>query len=247
MHQEYGGPTSVFLYNYSILIDMRNHTFSIGEYYHLYNRGVEKRITFSDPFDKNRFQYILFLCNTSKPIEVRNFFSEKNTLQKNKIYEHAQEDRLVAIGSYVIMPNHFHILVKEIVPGGISKFMQKVQTAYTMYFNQRNERSGALFQGRFKSQHINTDSYLKYLYGYIHLNPLKLKDTEWKNNYDLLKNYTGILSKNNYSSYLDYTSIIARPENKILHKAVFPKYFQDSLSHTKFIDEWVSIKTKYMY
>jgi putative transposase len=189
----------------------------------------------------------LYLCNTSRNIKVRDFFQLKKTVPSIAVYEHSNEDQLVAIGSYVLMPNHFHILVKEIVPGGVSKFMQKLQTAYTMYFNERNERSGALFQGRFKSQHVDNDTYLKYLYGYIHLNPLKLKDGNWKQNTELLCDYMHILARNSFSSYLDFAGTQPRPEKIILTPDMFPKYFTTELSHKKFIEDWIRIKVKHLY
>jgi putative transposase len=226
---------------------MRTHTFAHGEYYHLYNRGVDKRVIFNDTFDKKRFQYLMFLCNTSENIEVRNFFSINKINGDYKVYSHIKSDTLVDIGAYVLMPNHFHILVKEKTDGGVSKFMQKLQTGYTMFFNDRNDRSGALFQGRFKSQHVNSDSYLKYLYGYIHLNPLKLKDASWKSNENCLNNYTKILEKNNFSSYLDYVVTLDRPEKVILNPKSFPAYFETKLSHKIFIQEWIKIKADGLY
>jgi putative transposase len=77
------------------------------------------------------------------------------------------------------MPNHFHILATPLVENGIPKFMHKLQTAYTMYFNERTSRTGSLFQGTYKSTHVDDDEYLRYLYAYIHLNPAKLLTQEW--------------------------------------------------------------------
>ena len=76
------------------------------------------------------------------------------------------------------MPNHYHFLVRETTLGGISKFMQKLVTAYTMYFNEKNDRGGSLVQRPFRASHINDDVYLQYLYAYLHLNPVKTKDPD---------------------------------------------------------------------
>jgi len=103
--------------------------------------------------------------------------------------------------------------------------MQKLTTAYTMYFDKRYERSGSLFQGRFKAIHVHNDRYLKYVIAYIHLNPIKLVDSNWKEAgiKDINKAET-YLEKYRYSSYLDYTRS-TRLENCIINKEALPKYF----------------------
>jgi len=91
-----------------------------------------------------------------------------------------QEDPLVEIICWTLMPNHFHMMLKQIEDGGIAKFLQKLCIGYTMYFNKRYERSGALFQGITKSVKVNDDSQLLHLARYIHLNPLDLFAPNWK-------------------------------------------------------------------
>jgi len=108
------------------------------------------------------------------------------SLQGSTLYDLKKINRgeqLVNIVTYCLMSNHFHLLIYEKTEGGISKFMQKVTTAYTMYFNKSKQRTGALFQGKFKAKHASiNDNYLKYLVAYIHLNPIKLIDAQWKEN-----------------------------------------------------------------
>lgn len=114
-------------------------------------------------------------------------------------------EKLVNIGAYCLMPNHFHILVHEKSEGGISKFMLKLSTAYSMYFNKLNDRSGALFQGPFKAKHADNDEYLKYLFAYIHLNPLKIIDPNWRNYGAIDRSKAESYVKNYpYSSFGDY-------------------------------------------
>jgi putative transposase len=115
---------------------------------------------------------------------------------------------LVDIGAYCLMPNHFHLLLKEKTENGISLFMQKLMTAYTMYFNKKNGRNGALFQGTFKAEHLANDNYLKYMYSYIHLNPIKLIDPTWRENG--IKNQSKtekFLEQYKHSSYSEYINI----------------------------------------
>ena len=146
---------------------MRKVKLSEGEYYHIYNRGVDRRKTFLDDRDYERFISNLFLANSSKKFEMSKNKDKKWSLEKSLSEERG--DRVVAIGAYCLMPNHFHLLVKEITPGGISKFMQKVQNAYTGYFNKKVHRTGVLFEGAFKAEHVDDDRYLKYLFAYKHL------------------------------------------------------------------------------
>jgi putative transposase len=134
------------------------------------------------------------------------------------------------------MPNHFHLYVTPLVDNGISKFMQRLQTAYTMYFNEKHRRSGALFQGTFKAQHIDTDAYAKYLFSYIHLNPAKLKDPQWKERgpRDINRLHEFICTYP-YSSLQEYRArrpVITAPE-------AFPAYLTSSRGLDDHIENWL--------
>ncbi|MBU2009974.1 transposase [Patescibacteria group bacterium] len=211
----------------------RKFQFEIDEYYHLYNRGTNKMLIFSDILDKERFIKLLFVCNNTKPVIFR-------TIQKKALDKIDSGETLVDIGLYCLMPNHFHLLVREKVENGISLFVEKIATAYSMYFNKKNERTGGLFEGTFKATHANEDNYLKYLFAYIHLNPVKLIDSDWKEKgISDIKKAKHFLEKYKYSSYLDYIDI-KRPENLILNKSAFPEYFTNSQDFNDFIEDWLS-------
>ncbi len=138
------------------------------------------------------------------------------------------------------MPNHFHILVKEKVEKGISLFMQKLLTGYSMYFNKRNNRTGSLFQGKSRAEHIKDDRHLRYLFSYIHLNPVKLFDSRWKEKYPLdIEKAKDFLLNFRHSSYLDYTNN-DRMEKVILSKEAFPEYFLSKMEFDDFISDWLS-------
>lgn len=96
---------------------------------------------------------------------------------------------LVNIHAFCLMPNHYHLLLTERIDGGISKFMKKVNMGYAKYFNQKYERKGALFEGRYKSILVKNDAHFIYLPYYIHLNPLDLIMPGWRKNkiYDYKK------------------------------------------------------------
>jgi putative transposase len=205
------------------------------EYYHIYNRGNSKQIIFREKNDYTHFVSLLYLSNTNNNFKIKD-------ISKN-IFSFDQEKKLISIGAYCLMPNHFHILITQKEKDGISKFMQKLSTAYSMYYNKKYERTGSLFESKFKSQYLNTDKYLKYMFSYIHLNPVKLIQKNWKN--EGIKNKKEALvylNKYLYSSYLDYFSPDSpRPEGVILDKKSFPSYFPSKEKFRSEIFEWLSL------
>jgi len=208
--------------------------FAPGEFYHVYNRGTEKRDIFIDSIDFDRFLTILYLANQTAPADLK--------LQGRTLYkvEPRQGEVLVDLAAYCLMPNHLHLLIRERSDNGISKFMQKVTTGYTMYFNKRYERTGGLFQGTFKATHVDNDRYLRYLVSYIHLNPVKLIDPKWKENgiTDRMRAET-YLENYAYSSYLDFLSK-RRLQAMLLSRGVLPNYFASGLDFKSQITEWLS-------
>jgi putative transposase len=169
----------------------RQVNFAIGEFYHLYNRGNHKQEIFLDEQDYVRFQRLLYLCNGSVPINIRDIRATNVDF-----YKYERGDQLVALGAYCLMPNHFHILMTPLIENGVSLFMKKLGTSYSMYFNKRYDYTGSLFEGRYKSSYAGEDTYLKYLYSYIHLNPMKLLDRNWKDSHYLMPIATDELNKN---------------------------------------------------
>lgn len=214
----------------------RTFIFGLEEFYHVYNRGTDKRKIFLAKGDYARFVALLYLCNQARRIE----------LTKSGIadaFNVVRDEQLVSIVAYCLMPNHFHLLLREKAEGGISLFMQKLTTAYTMYFNRKYGRSGGLFESTFKARHASEDTYLKYLIAYIHLNPVKLIDHKWKENgiqdpvraEEYLDNYR-------YSSYLDYSGKI-RSENKIINTRALPEYFESPKDFKASVTEWLNYKS----
>lgn len=146
-------------------MSQRRTPFEIGEYYHLYNRGVDKRDIVLDQADSTRFLRSMALFNSIQPI--------------GSIYEHgyaklgsetSKKKPLVSFVAYCLNPNHFHFLVTPLVDKGVEHFMQRFGTGYTKYFNNRRSRTGALFGGVFKSEHISSDDYLRQVSAYINYN-----------------------------------------------------------------------------
>ncbi|HEY4522397.1 MAG TPA: transposase [Candidatus Paceibacterota bacterium] len=150
--------------------------FAIDEWFHCYGRGIEKRNTFRDKRDYERFLHLIYLANSERPIHRSNL--RNPTLADVTAIKRG--DPLVSIGAFCLMPNHFHLLVKEIREGGVSRFMQKLGTAYTMFFNLKYERTGGLFAKPFRSKHINEDIYFQWALQYVHCNPAELYEPKWK-------------------------------------------------------------------
>lgn len=128
---------------------MRNTKFAINEFYHVYNRGTEKRDIFQDKQDVWRFWKYLTELNSVEVIGslYQNSFRKKDQ-QKDKV------QKLVNIIAYCLNQNHFHFILEPIEEDGIQKFMHRIGTGYTNYFNQKNKRTGALFQGTYKARHL---------------------------------------------------------------------------------------------
>ncbi len=213
----------------------RNFIFSEGEFYHCYGRGTEKRKIFLEKKDYQRFLHLLFVCNSKKTIHL----SDLNDKKFEEIFFIKRDDTLVDIGAYALMTNHFHILLREKQKGGISLFMQKVLTAYTMYFNKKYQRTGSLFESKFKAKHATTDKYLKYIFSYIHLNCVKIFDSTWREKgIKNMKQVKDFLSTYTYSSYLDYLEG-KMEQGSILHIKAFPDYFQNKKIFEEEIFDWL--------
>ncbi len=193
--------------------------FTPGEYYHIYNRGANKAEIFLDDWDYKRFQNSLFCLNSKQTLK----YSDQDPY---RVWEIDRGETLVDIGAYCLMPNHFHLLIKSKNEKNTALFLQRVLLSHSKFFNKKYDRTGTLFQGKSKAEHVVGDRYLKYLYIYNHLNPVKLIQSNWKE--DGIKNTKETieyLKEYKYSSFTDYLEM-KRPEVKILNKEPFPNYFQ---------------------
>jgi len=217
---------------------LRKDPFITGEYYHIYNRGIDKRVIFKSRRDYERFMMLLYLANSNDSFRLDDILGKQHKTF-NEVLLLDKGKPLVSIGAWCLMTNHFHILIRQDVDGGITKFMRKLGVGYSMYFNIKYERKGALFGGLFKSKLIGTDdNYMKHLFGYIHINPLEIKFPDWEDKInrpsidmkEFLKSYR-------YSSYLDYIGD-DKVEKRILNPESFPDYFVDSQSFEDFVNNY---------
>ena len=144
-----------------------------GEIYHVFNRGVEKRDIFSNDHDRLRFIDGFTEFNSNSPTEHIYYRQNLSEVGPRKDSQRAEsKEKLVDILAFTLLPNHFHLLLRQNTEGGITTFMRKLGTGYTMYFNKKYERVGPLFQGKFKSSLIDREEYFLYIPHYIHLNVL---------------------------------------------------------------------------
>ncbi|MEK7470968.1 MAG: transposase [Patescibacteria group bacterium] len=203
--------------------------YSDGGTYHVYNRGVEKRIIFEDEQDyKVMLNYLKeYLSPISKNDIVKTTFLIRNSSYvgfKRKPKNYNNQLELLA---YCLMPNHFHLILRVDKGGVLKKFMQSLLTRYSMYFNKKHNRVGSLFQGRYKAVLVNEEIYLLHLSRYIHLNPYEYTK-------DLLESY---------SSYDDYLGV---RDTKWLNKKIILAYFNNKVlpdfkkinSYKKFVENY---------
>ncbi len=187
---------------------LRDKKLVANEYYHIYNRGNWKNDIFLDEDDYDHFEKLLYLCNSE------NKFTFRDDITENKIdaYNLERGTPIVSILAWVLMPNHFHIIIishrSDLWEKGynpITEFMRRLSTSYVMYLNKKYDRTGGLFEGVFKSRHIGDDNYFNYLFAYVHLNPVKLIQLDWKTQGIADKNKTiDFLNKYKHSSFQNY-------------------------------------------
>lgn len=171
------------------------------EFYHLLNRGVEKRDIVLDDSDRLRFVHDLFIFNDVDIVDPNHRLRD--------FHQSASQRRpLISLHAFCLMNNHYHLLVSELVDGGVSEFMRKLNMGYAKYFNERHERSGSLWQGKYRKKLISRDAHFLYIPHYIHLNPLDFNFKEWRDGtvrhvtkaLDYLETYR-------WSSYRDYIGL----------------------------------------
>lgn len=178
---------------------MERHTaFAIGNFYHVYNRGVDKQTIFRNETEYRYFQRSLYTRNSEKRID-------SSRVKGGSLHKIDRGNTIVDIIGYALMPNHFHLLLFEKQELGISTFMKKLGTAHSMYINTKYDRSGPVMCRPFRSRCVDTDDYLRWVMSYIHFNPAEILTPVQFSSYP-------------YSSYLDYFDS-PREESLILNKA----------------------------
>lgn len=222
---------------------MQQPIFVNNQIYHIYNRGVEERNIFLDNQDRFRFIHDLFEFNDEASVvniyyKLNRFHEFQSYEVKPRKIERGTRKLLVEILVFCLMPNHFHLLLRQLKENGIVKFMQKLGTGYTMSFNQKYKRSGSLFQGTYKAILVEKDAHFLHLPYYIHLNPLDLKFPEWRNRE--IKNYKEVmnfLENYRWSSFLDYIGKKNFPS--VTQREFFNEFFEGPEQYKKDSLKWL--------
>ena len=215
-----------------------------GEFYHLIKRGIEGREIFLDDEDRLRFLNSLLVFNDKLPTlwEARSFWYQRNSETLAKL-GYKPKSPLVEIHNFVFMPDHFHLLVRQLIDGGVQLLMQKLG-GYSYYFNKKYQRGGTLFQDRYKIIHISTEEQLKNTFVYIHTNPVALIEPEWKN--WRLKNSQGAIKfleeEYGWSSYWDYIGKKNFPF--VTTRNFFLTLFKGKKELKNEINSWIFFKNK---
>ncbi len=160
----------------------RKETFFPGEYYHVYSRIILSLPEFDDFENAQKLANCFLLANSTESTKAFDYLRVYNKATLARSAEIAWNgDKLVDVIAYAIMPDHYHLLLKELREGGISEFLQKCNTSISKYVNIKKGRKGPLFDGPFKAKHIDSNQYLLHLSLYIHLNPLDFLDSkDWR-------------------------------------------------------------------
>lgn len=203
-----------------------------------------------DEQDYFRFIHNLFDFNDENPATNSGYYFDPDSMDvetgSNQPLKKETPHRklLVEILVFTLMPNHFHLLVRQKKDGGIVKFMHKLGTGYTMYFNRRYIRDGVLFQGKFKAVMVERDEYFQYLPHYIHCNPLGLKrlyrgrtSIDWRRKMKFLEDYRwssfpDYIGNNNFPSVTQRELLI----NEFGSEAGYKKHTKDYLRESVQLD-----------
>jgi putative transposase len=147
-------------------------------YAHIFNQGVDRRQIFLTREDYERFKAYLYILNDTESIRPGNVIARDGG---GSAYAHARGEPLVKISAFSLLPTHFHLLLAPAIDGGVGRFMQKILTGYTMYFNARTLRSGTLFASGYKSHSVEYGEE-KYARAYIHITPAQFFHADWQGN-----------------------------------------------------------------
>lgn len=210
---------------------------AVGEFYHIFNRGVAKQPIFLDQSDYNRALLALAYYRFANPrVKLARFKELSYELKQEIIAELSiKNDLAIKIIGFSFMPNHFHFLLYQTSENGISKFLSNFTNSYTRYFNTKHERVGPIFQGVFKAVRIESNEQLLHVSRYIHLNPVVsyvIKDSElftykWSSMGDYIKGNSDVCwlnpvldqfaSPQHYKSFLLDQIDYARSLDEIKH------------------------------
>ncbi|MFA5932045.1 MAG: transposase [Candidatus Paceibacterota bacterium] len=198
---------------------MNRDNIAVNEYYHIYNRGVGKKIIFKDDRDRIRFLFLILYFQAENNFPqisriVSSYVKHRVFDIDNDVKSNLISKRFVELTGFALMPNHFHLIIKETKERGIGKYMQRVLNSYTKYFNTRYGVSGHLFEGPYKAVHVEDNEQLLHLSAYVHLNPKELNEWKGKENIFPWSSYQDYIKENRFGEILKNEIILEQFKNK---------------------------------
>ncbi|MEX2013897.1 MAG: transposase [Parcubacteria group bacterium] len=186
-----------------------------GEYYHLYNRAVNKQVIFHDTGDYLRFLFLILYFQSPLAFQqlgrlVKDFVQHRVL----DIGEDVIKKRTIELVAFCIVPNHFHLLVKELEEGGIAAYMQRVLNAYSKYYNTKYEKSGHVFQGPYQFVHIEDNRQLLHVSAYIHRNSREIARWFRKEHQYPWSSYQDFIGENRWGGLLVQDIILGQFKDK---------------------------------
>ena len=219
---------------------IRKEKFAPGEYYHVYNRTILDILVFKNSSNCKRLLQAFLLANSTQASRAFQFLRDNKDAPIEEALKIARSgEKLVDVICYTIMPNHYHLLLKEKLEGGITSFIHRCNISVAKYINTKMERKGPLFEGLFKSKHVTTNDYLLHLSLYIHLNPLDfLEEKQWREH--KIKNWKQIKDKLTNYPYSSLKSFLNNNyEDKIIsEKEIVIGQFNSTEEYENFLREW---------
>ncbi len=212
-----GVPSSKLILWYNMIMRYRDYkTFTAGNYYHVFNRGNGKNDIFFDPQD-----YGIFIHRLRENLFPENELEVSPSSLDIKYKRKQLPTDAFSLICYCLMPNHFHLLIRQNNEIKISKLIQKLCTGYAVYFQKKYDHVGHLFQGAFKAIPVENESYLTWLSAYIHQNPTVAGIVKTPDEYA-------------FSSYSDY---IEKRNDGLCDKRVIMDKFKTVNDYKKFVEE----------
>jgi len=236
----------------------RKEQFVNGEIYHLVVKGINGNEIFKDIDDHYRGVFSIYEFNNAKQVTIRQRRKERMRFKEEmkKITQEFQKvsvdrnplsvdfrDKLVEVLAFCIMPNHLHLLLRQLKEGGIIKFMLKLGAGYGGYFNRKYNHEGHVFQKRFTAVHIKNEEQLKTVFVYIHTNPISLIEPKWKE--IGIKNpekCIQFLEEYRWSSYLDYIGKKSFPS--VSDRDFILRIMGGEEGCKEFVEAWIKYKGK---
>ncbi len=222
---------------------MRDVSFANGHYYHIFNRGVDKRVIFKNDSDFWRFYISMYLFNDvhfmsnggKSCAEIFDGVETDGLLREQGIHR----DPLVKIVSFCLLRNHFHLFVQQLEEHGITKFLHRLSMGYAHYFNKKYERKGRLFESEFQAVLIKHDAHFLHMPRYIHLNALDTTAVPWREgkvvNWQIAMRF---LDKYPWSSHQVYRG--APQPLGVVDKEMVKKLFRTRVEYYRFLKLWSS-------